>query len=258
MSFSALGYSIINCESIDSYDELYFQVYNCIRTAAHDLLSVNINLLEHLHQTVPPTKINNLRVSAYNALNKGPVIDLIYSQIKSYINNLLGPDLAVQAKVNLSIVPPHDTGSTIPLHSDVNTGESTSQVVVWIPFTDCFDSNSLFIADLEGSLKLHESLPSLNRLDSPTIDQYADKLLKVRYLTVRRKQILVFSPILFHGSNTNKTDVTRVSLNVRFKNLHTEYEHTDCVGKSLGSFYKELATSELTKIVAQYKKPFFK
>mgnify|MGYP001318260465 FL=1 len=44
---------------------------------------------------------------------------------------------------------------------------------------------------------------------------------KKKFPKIKFGQILVFLPYVFHGSEKNKTNETRFSLNIRFKNLFT-------------------------------------
>ena len=257
--FNKRGYLIIDHENDNSYKKLKEIVEESIKISVKNICGKKLKSLSKFHETVTNINVNDVRVHSYNLINSFPNLhDLCFSLIKNQINNLLGPDLAVQAKVNLSIVPPHDKSSIIPLHSDINTGESIHQIVSWIPFTKCYSSNSLFITDLKASLKLHKNLANLNKPNKPTISDYGDIHLKPKYLDLDTNQNLIFTPLIYHGSNPNLTNDTRVSLNYRLKNLYSPYLHHDCEGKSLSTFYKRYRISKLTEVTDSYEKPMFK
>ena len=44
----------------------------------------------------------------------------------------------MQMRVNLSIQLPRDKSSLLPVHSDVWSGDSPFETVVWLPLVDCF------------------------------------------------------------------------------------------------------------------------
>ena len=51
----------------------------------------------------------------------------------------------MQMRVNLSIQLPRDKSSLLPVHSDVWSGDSPFETVVWLPLVDCFKTKSMFI-----------------------------------------------------------------------------------------------------------------
>ena len=72
-----------------------------------------------------------------------------------------------------------------------------------------------------------------------------------KFLDVKFGECLIFSPTLFHGNVINETDITRLSINCRFKNL---FSHEPKNGeRRLGSFYKVLNISPVTKIGLGYR-----
>ena len=58
---------------------------------------------------------------------------------------ILGNELAMQLRINLSIQLPNDDGSLLPIHSDVWSGDSPFESVVWLPLVNCFKTKSMFI-----------------------------------------------------------------------------------------------------------------
>ena len=51
----------------------------------------------------------------------------------------------MQKRINLSIQLPNDSSSLLPLHSDIWSGDSPFEAVVWIPLVDCFKTKSMYI-----------------------------------------------------------------------------------------------------------------
>jgi sporadic carbohydrate cluster 2OG-Fe(II) oxygenase len=239
------------------YDRLYSLISEKVRAAISEVCSVYYSgPLHDFHTVVPSGLTNEVRYKAYADINSVDIHELIYPLYSNVALEFLGPDLAVQRSVNLSIVPPQDKQSVLPFHSDINTGESLYQIVVWIPFTLSFSTNSLFIVDRDTSLSLHNRLSTFNSPAGPSLKHEESKCSK-HYLEINPSELLFFSPILYHGSDVNKTNITRISVNFRIKSYFTPYTHHDCEGKGLDGFYIPYKLSPLTRLVNLYNPPLF-
>ena len=76
------------------------------------------------------------------------------------------------------------------------------------------------------------------------------------FLNVNFGECLIFSPTLFHGNVLNQTEITRISINCRFKNL---FSHEAKNGeRRLGSFYRVLRLSPVTKLGLSYRDDLIK
>ena len=51
----------------------------------------------------------------------------------------------MQKNISLSIQMPKDKSSVLPIHSDVWSGVSPFDIVVWIPLVDCYNTKSMYI-----------------------------------------------------------------------------------------------------------------
>ena len=51
----------------------------------------------------------------------------------------------MQLRINLSIQMPKDDSSLLPIHSDVWSGDSPFEGVIWIPLVDCYKTKSMYI-----------------------------------------------------------------------------------------------------------------
>ena len=67
------------------------------------------------------------------------------------ITTILGSDLLIQTKLNLSIQMPGDKNSILKSHIDSQSGDSVFQLVVWVPLTNAYETNSMFIHSKEFS-----------------------------------------------------------------------------------------------------------
>ena len=70
-----------------------------------------------------------------------------YFIAKDILDKIVGNELAMQMRVNLSIQMPNDDSSLLPIHADTWSGDSAYEVVVWIPLVDCYDTKSMYILD---------------------------------------------------------------------------------------------------------------
>ena len=70
-------------------------------------------------------------MTSFNLINKSKwqkiIKEIAFDEIK-----ILGPDLLIQTKLNLSIQMPGDTSSLLPAHSDTWSSDSPFQLNLWI------------------------------------------------------------------------------------------------------------------------------
>ena len=103
------------------------------------------------------------------------------------------------------------------LHRDA-PANSHYEIVVWVPLVDCYATKAMYIVD-RANTEL-----ALSRLDSNPSDwlgfeHFAKSLAKTP--SVAFGQALIFHTGCLHGSEVNEETETRVSLNLRFKNIFT-------------------------------------
>ncbi|MBT3586363.1 MAG: hypothetical protein HN509_15760 [Halobacteriovoraceae bacterium] len=182
-----------------------------------------IDNLSTIHQKISTSDINNYRMDMIRKINaKEDLREKYYQLGKTHLDIIVGNELAIQKNINLSIQMPGDETSTMALHRDCEAGNSPFEVVLWIPLTDSFASNSIQMqARNEGQLKA---------------------------LTVPYGNGLVFSHSLLHGNLVNKESKTRVSINLRFKSLWAPYGN-----KGLGESFLPLNMKAATRIGIEYE-----
>jgi sporadic carbohydrate cluster 2OG-Fe(II) oxygenase len=91
------------------------------------------SFLNMIHEQVSVEKLNAFRLHVFEAMNKEPWFREAYFSIaRKAIETLVGNELVMQRRVNLSIQLPHDDSSLLPIHSDVWSGDSPYEVVLWI------------------------------------------------------------------------------------------------------------------------------
>ncbi len=235
-----------------------------IRNYIHEIIKKEKNIIKsgmvestfnNFHKIVKPKNINNLRFKIYNRINKGELFSNMYYQVsKKYLDEIIGNELAMQKKINLSIQMPNDKDSLLDLHSDIYAGESPFQVVVWIPLVDAFDTKSMFFTNPKFNKKMNNLLLNTNKFT--TKQMYLKNKSKFRFLNVKFGNILIFSPLILHGNTINRTVETRFSLNCRFKSLLSPYDVLKKSHRNIPNFYRPLNIKPMTKIGFNYIKKF--
>ena len=214
-------------------------------------------IFNNFHNFINLKELNSLRFNIYKKINIGNSFSEIYYEIaKNYLNELVGNELSMQKKINLSIQMPKDKSSLLDLHSDIYAGESPFQVVVWIPLVDAYDTKTMFFTKPSHNKRMNEKL--LNTNNFTTKEMYNKNKKNFEFLNVKFGDILIFSPLILHGNTMNKTKETRFSLNCRFKSLLTPYDVTVKSHRNIPNFYRPLNIKPMTKIGFNYLKKYSK
>lgn len=217
--FLAEGFVVRPCESPAILNALRDSV---LRNANDWLQSQGIKRmtsgLGSSHSSVPNSLINDFRLHLFAKLNTESLVRRNYFDLAALlIQSLVGNELAMQNKVNLSIQQPHDQTSVLELHSDVWTGDSPFQVVLWIPLTDATASNAMFLLPPAKSREAYHRVHAGDLRSMVEIhDAYKDQ---IRPIEVKYGDVLLFDSNCLHGNQVNITSHSRWSLNCRFTSL---------------------------------------
>jgi len=213
-----------------------------------------IGNLESLHVKYCRNEINTLRLAAYRDINTIDNWENVYfSMASSALIEILGPDLLIQRKLNLSIQMPDDETSVLGLHMDTLSGQSPFELVMWVPFTSVSQSNGMYYFDRKTSYDIRKEMPKYEEkgLDYLRLKYWDSR----KELNVNEGDVVIFSGTLFHGNVVNKTPTTRISINCRFKNLFSpDAPGVKSAERGLGIFYKLLAIGAATDIGMEYIK----
>lgn len=205
--------------------------------------------IEHLcdlHKIVETQDVNDLRLALFNSINSDNYSwqDILESIAGHSIRQAIGPDYLIQSKINVSIQMPNDTSSLLPQHSDCVSGDSPWQMNLWIPFTDTYSTNSMFLITAQSSIEYIEQLKSLTGSIDHGTEEYEENIedevnkLPKYFVKANHNQVLLFNPGVLHGNVENTTEHTRVSLNVRIKSIYSpdaDHIHPD---RKFGTYYK--------------------
>ena len=209
-----------------------------------------ITILNNFHNIQDPSNLNESRLKIYNYINSKPVFsELYYDAVKEYLDILVGNELVMQNKINLSIQLPYDQSSILPMHSDTWSGDSPFEIVVWIPLVNCFKTKSMFILSPKDSEHFYKNYKKNSKKhDSKSLfNLYKNKF---KWIDIKFGEILIFNQCLPHGNVENITSETRWSLNCRFKSLFSPYGT-----KKIGEFFKPINIKPASVIGFGYKDP---
>ena len=251
--FKKNGFLIKKTNSVESIDYLRKKIIDFIflkkPKIKKKVKGKNIPIiLSNFHKLIKKNELNDLRIFIINKLNKDKNFDKkYYLASKDILEFLVGNELAMQTKINLSVQIPNDQTSTLPMHSDIYAGESPFEVVCWIPLMDVKpNSQSMFITSPKENKIINNMVSKSKNITILKI--YNKHKKKFRFLKINYGEILVFSPILLHGNIVNKTNLTRFSLNCRFKSILTPFDVFNKTHRNIPHFFKPLTIKPLTQV----------
>ena len=247
--FEQKGFAIFNVANPEGLDR--------IRRAVAAELSAQLDMkyddvtdfLNRVGEHLSVADLNAVRLAIFNRLNQHAWFrPTYYSLARDVLATIVGNELAMQRRVNLSIQLPGDDSSVLPVHSDVWSGDSAFEVVVWVPLVDCHDTKSMFIlphaAHQEHSKKLADfrgrGTDDLFRAIEPDLE----------WLEIRVGQGLIFTHTLMHGNRVNQEPEARWSMNCRFKSVLSPYDT-----KRLGEFFEPITLRAATRLGMRYSLP---
>ncbi len=241
------GYLIAKVENKNSLEFLKNFVENFIKK---EFKIGKKNCLDDFHKVIRVKNLNDFRIKLINKINKVEKFREVYYEIsKKYLDAIVGNELSMQKRLNLSIQLPGDSTSLLPVHSDTWSGDSPFETVVWLPLVDCSKTKSMYILT-PNKLKFSHDILSQNL----TTEKLFKKIKKsVNWIDIKYGEVLIFNQNLPHGNVINKEKDTRWSFNCRFKSIFAPYGD-----KKIGEFFEPISLKPASKIGMKYKYPKIK
>ena len=146
---------------------------------------------------------------------------------------------------------PGDSSSLLPIHSDVWSGDSPFEIVVWIPLVNCYKTKAMYILPPKKMNKVKKIFLKKKIESAEEIFKSIKK--NVTWLNVNYGQVLLFNQCLPHGNRINKEKETRWSLNCRFKGVFTPYRD-----KKIGEFFEPITLRKISQLAIKYNLPKLK
>ncbi len=233
--------------------ELFYKIRNEIVEKAATLLDVPVGnpdkFLDYVHEKIPVDRLNDLRVEIIRQINSEAWFRSAYFQLaRPIVETLVGNELAMQRRVNLSIQLPNEDSSLLPVHADVWSGDSPYEVVVWLPLVDCFRTKSMYLLPPKAAAELHQEFNTRAGRSSDELFQNISE--EIRWIQINVGEVMVFNQNLPHGNRVNQEAETRWSMNCRFKGVFTPYGD-----KRVGEFFEPVTLRAASRIGMNYRFP---
>ena len=212
----------------------------------------NLTWLNNIHNYISPKQLNSFRLDLIHFINeKNKFREIYYNVSKSLLNTIVGNELAMQKRINLSIQLPEDDSSLLPVHADTWSGDSPFEAVVWIPLVDCYNTKTMYILPPKKTKTLHKKFEKFQGTSKNNLFEFIKN--DVVWLEVNFGDILIFNQSLPHGNVVNNEKETRWSMNCRFKGIFTPYND-----KKLGEFFDPITLKPLSQLGMDYQLPKLK
>jgi len=193
--------------------------------------------------------LNEFRLGVIHRLNAHTWLRAAYfGLVRTALQNLVGNELAMQRRINLSIQMPQDDSSLLPVHADVWSGDSPFEVVVWLPLVDCYATKSMYLLPPGRNAEVQKNMAAFK--GKSVEDLFLEIEKDVTFLSFKFGEVLIFSPNLLHGNRVNREPGTRWSMNCRFKSLFSPY-----ADKKLGEYFEPITLRPATRLGLDYELP---
>jgi sporadic carbohydrate cluster 2OG-Fe(II) oxygenase len=207
------------------------------------------DLLNNFHKLIDVKELNNFRLNVINYINNIKDFREKYFLLgKKYLEIIVGNELVMQNRINLSIQIPNDKSSLLPVHSDTWSGDSPFEAVLWVPLVNCYSSKSMYILPPQELNKINNFFSRKKNLSSEKI--YSEIKNDVEWINISYGEVLIFNQNLPHGNIVNSEGETRWSMNCRFKSIFSPYGD-----KKIGEFFEPITLRTISKIGMNYKFP---
>jgi sporadic carbohydrate cluster 2OG-Fe(II) oxygenase len=207
------------------------------------------NILNMIHQEVPVNQLNTFRLKIIRDINSHKDFRHMYYKVaKPYLDTLVGNELAMQLRVNLSIQYPEDDSSLLATHADTWSGDSPFEIVVWLPLVDCYGTKAMYILPPNDNKELENNF--IKQTGNSSEDLFNSIKEKVKWLALYYGEVLLFDQGLPHGNRINNESETRWSLNCRFKGVFTPYGD-----KKIGEFFEPITIRAASQKGLAYQMP---
>jgi sporadic carbohydrate cluster 2OG-Fe(II) oxygenase len=192
------------------------------------------DFFNNIHQFLSVDLLNPFRVKILDSIASDATLRLAYFRIaKDILDIIVGNELAMQLRLNLSIQIPGDESSLLPVHADTWSGDSPFEVVIWLPLVNCYKSKSMYILPQNKKYAIDDAFANSGNTTSEMLFKYIES--DIESIKINFGQLLIFNQGLPHGNRVNLESETRWSMNCRFKGVFTPYKD-----KKVGDFFEPI------------------
>ena len=244
------GYIIRPVADLEALEWISKQFIDLIQNELNIESSGNVmDTFNNIHQSVSVSELNGFRLKIIQGINEIEGFREMYFRVaRQYLEILVGNELAMQLRINLSIQLPGDSSSLLPVHADTWSGDSAFEVVVWVPLVDCYKTKAMYILPPIAANKLSQQF--VERAGNNSDELYNSIKNDVKWLEVKYGEVLIFNQALPHGNCINDELETRWSMNCRFKGVFTPYGD-----KKIGEFFEPITLRAASITGMEYQLP---
>jgi sporadic carbohydrate cluster 2OG-Fe(II) oxygenase/sporadic carbohydrate cluster protein (TIGR04323 family) len=171
--------------------------------------------LEKLHLQVIPEELSQIRKHFHKASTRIDFMKMVDKFMEKYVpQRICGKKYLIQRYPTLRIVEPNQSKKSRRLffHQGIWVGNGKGLRTIWMPFTECYESNSMQMLPLLISKKITKECIE-NRW---SLDKFEEECLKHSFpITLNYGQCHLFFQEHIHGNVNNETNITRVSMDIR-------------------------------------------
>jgi sporadic carbohydrate cluster 2OG-Fe(II) oxygenase len=228
--FATDGFEVVQADSQGPLEAIRGKVRNQMASSLEDY---------HQH-AVSAEHLNRERMAVMQALGSIDLSGLIYNAFTTFIDAMIGSDILAQKSPNLVIQRPNDT-DLAPVHRDAPLN-SPFELIVWLPLVDCSGTRGMQILTREQTVESLKLLPDYTAFSDYAFEHGTS-------CDVPFGSALMFWSGLVHAVPVNDTDITRWSLNHRFRSLFAP-----AGPKGTAEYFRVLKTSPLTNLGLEMQK----
>lgn len=206
----------------------------------------NFDFFNNAHKYINAKSLNEFRIKIIKEFNEIKNIrQLYFSLARTDIERIVGNELSMQRNINLSIQLPNDDSSLLPIHSDRWSGDSSFEIVLWIPLVDCYNTKSMYLLPPQMKSIISRLINKNQKINSDDIFKKVKS--KLKWMNVKFGEFLIFNQNLPHGNTINNEIETRWSMNCRFKGIFTPYGD-----KKIGEFFEPITLRAASIVGMEY------
>lgn len=205
--------------------------------------------LNSIGERIDVARLNDFRLAIIQGMSAADWFRPAYYVLaRSAIAMIVGNELAMQRRINLSIQLPDDESSLLPVHADVWSGDSPFEIVLWVPMVDCFGTKTMFLLPPGPDAAMTARFAEFGDRSSEDLFRAIEP--DLLWPTVRYGEVLLFAQTLMHGNRINREKETRWSMNCRFKGVFAPY-----ADKKLGEFFEPITLRPASRLAMEYRLP---
>tara|TARA_B110000977_G_C11021521_1_gene471532 strand:+ start:63 stop:1196 length:1134 start_codon:yes stop_codon:yes gene_type:complete len=200
-----------------------------------------IESLETVHKILTPSQISALGKHCQAHCGSNEFANRVDSYFSDIVNTYIGfKEWVIQRYFTIRIVIPNQSkqGRLLQFHQGIWVGNGLGLRTIWTPFTKVYDTNSMYIASSEDSIRITQDTYK-NKWDYDTIQKECGAY--SHPIKLDPGETLLFQQQHLHGNFNNETDITRWSMDGRILPKGGHYHR-----KLPGGYFRFLGEREST------------